>query len=62
MWAAGGRFELGGTIGQPDVGVVMSSGRFTLVGGFWPGTSLTCAVFQRCYSGEKVPADPNCES
>ena len=34
MRAAGGDFELSGTIGQPDAGV-MSGGSFTLTGGFW---------------------------
>jgi hypothetical protein len=32
---AGGVFELGGTIGQPDAGVAMTGGAFTLQGGFW---------------------------
>jgi len=37
MWSAGGGFTLGGTIGQPDAGV-LSGGTFTLSGGFWgPG-------------------------
>ena len=34
-------FELSGTIGQPDAGVVMTAGDFSLTGGFWiaPGTA-----------------------
>jgi hypothetical protein len=36
MFSTGGVFELGGTIGQPDAGV-MTGGPFELVGGFWPG-------------------------
>ena len=32
--SAGGRFELSGTIGQPDAGE-SSGGRFSLTGGFW---------------------------
>ena len=32
--AVGGGFELSGTIGQPDAGV-LSGGDFTLAGGFW---------------------------
>lgn len=32
--STGGVFELGGTIGQPDAGV-MTGGSFELVGGFW---------------------------
>jgi hypothetical protein len=34
---------LSGTIGQPDAGVVMSGGEYTLSGGFWPGT-FGCVV------------------
>jgi hypothetical protein len=33
-FSTGGVFELGGTIGQPDAGV-MTGGTFELVGGFW---------------------------
>jgi hypothetical protein len=35
--SAGGNFELKGTIGQPDAGMVMAGGDFSLAGGFWPG-------------------------
>ncbi len=41
--SAGGDFELGGTIGQPDASmVVMTGADFELTGGFWAGapTSL----------------------
>ncbi|MCH7791777.1 MAG: hypothetical protein IID31_05810 [Planctomycetes bacterium] len=34
--SAGGSFQLSGTIGQHDAGV-MSGGPFTLTGGFWSG-------------------------
>jgi len=34
MRSTGGSFELSGTIGQPDAGV-MSNGPFELTGGFW---------------------------
>lgn len=34
MFSTGGNFELGGTIGQPDAGL-MSGGNFELLGGFW---------------------------
>ncbi|MHC4695328.1 MAG: hypothetical protein ACYTFA_01145 [Planctomycetota bacterium] len=34
MFSSGGDFELSGTIGQPDAGV-MEGGGFTLSGGFW---------------------------
>jgi len=36
-YAAGGSFELEGTIGQHDAGPVMSGGAFALAGGFWGG-------------------------
>lgn len=36
MWSVGGDFELGGSIGQPDAGV-MSGGTFAVTGGFWFG-------------------------
>ena len=38
MISVGGGFELSGTIGQPDAGV-LSGGGFTLSGGFWFGQS-----------------------
>jgi hypothetical protein len=38
--STGGDFELSGTIGQPDAGV-MNGGEFQLSGGFWFGLSLT---------------------
>lgn len=41
MFSTGGSFSLGGTIGQPDAGV-MSGGSFTLTGGFWAGASTPC--------------------
>jgi hypothetical protein len=37
MLTVGGDFELSGTIGQPDAGVVMTGGDFELAGGFWAG-------------------------
>jgi len=35
-FSTGGSYALGGTIGQPDAGV-MAGGDYTLAGGFWPG-------------------------
>jgi hypothetical protein len=48
--SAGGAFQLGSTIGQPEAQVapVMSGGTFELTGGFWP-------VAQVCY----CPGDLN---
>jgi hypothetical protein len=37
MWTTGGDYELSGTIGQPDAGVVMTGGDYALAGGFWLG-------------------------
>jgi len=39
MRSTGGEFELSGTIGQPDAGV-LSGGEFELSGGFWFPLSL----------------------
>jgi len=37
-WSEGGGYALGGTVGQPDAGV-LSGGDYTLVGGFWCGAA-----------------------
>lgn len=37
--SAGGQFTLGGTIGQPDAGL-LAGGPYTLGGGFWAGGAL----------------------
>jgi hypothetical protein len=34
-YSTGGPFTLGGAIGQPHAGPVMTGGNFTLTGGFW---------------------------
>lgn len=44
MFAAGGSFELSGTIGQPDAGspaAPLQGGGFELVGGFWAVAQAT---------------------
>jgi hypothetical protein len=33
--STGGVYQLSGTIGQPDVGPVMTNGQFSVTGGFW---------------------------
>ncbi len=68
----GGEFELSGTIGQPDAGV-LSGGGLTLTGGFWhgqpPGDSngdggvdlFDYAELNTCTSGPGgEPVDPSC--
>jgi hypothetical protein len=40
MWAAGGGFELSGTIGQPDAVTVASGAGLALTGGFWGVTGV----------------------
>ena len=40
--SSGGVFTLMGTIGQPDAGVAMTGGAFTLVGGFWAASTPAC--------------------
>jgi hypothetical protein len=54
MFSTGGSFALGGTIGQPDAGV-MTGGSFELVGGFWalPAAGEPCAG--------QVRGDSNCD-
>jgi hypothetical protein len=39
-WSEGGGYALGGTVGQPDAGV-LSGGGYTLAGGFWGGGAAT---------------------
>jgi hypothetical protein len=34
-FAAGGTFDLGGTVGQPDASNALTGGAFSLTGGFW---------------------------
>lgn len=53
-YSTGGEFSLGGTIGQPDAGV-MSGGDFSLGGGFWHGGAV-----QNPCSGT-VKGDSNCD-
>ena len=50
--AAGGDYELSGTIGQPEAGVVMTGGGFELSGGFWMGVAAGPAI---------CPGDTNCD-
>jgi len=44
-FSTGGGYQLGGTIGQPDAGV-LSSGAYTLIGGFWSEIGQVLAQFQ----------------
>lgn len=41
MWSAGGDYQLGGSVAQPDAGL-LTSGDFALLGGFWPVAECTC--------------------
>jgi len=43
-WSEGGGYSLGGTVGQPDAGA-LSSGGYTLAGGFWGGTVVRYGVY-----------------
>jgi hypothetical protein len=45
MYSIGGGYELGGTIGQPDAGV-LTGGGYTLGGGFWRGGAVTLPPFR----------------
>jgi len=43
MFSTGGDYELGGTIGQPDVNELVMSGRtYSLTGGFWAVPPCWC--------------------
>jgi len=44
-YSMGGGYELGGTIGQPDAGV-LTGGGYTLGGGFWRGGAVTLPPFR----------------
>lgn len=44
MFSTGGPYSLGGTIGQVDGGT-LSSGSYTLNGGFWPGAAGQYRVY-----------------
>jgi hypothetical protein len=43
--SAGGQYELTGTIGQPDA-AYSESGRYEVLGGFWPGGPLCFVDFK----------------
>jgi hypothetical protein len=43
-FSAGGSYSLGGTIGQPDAGV-LSGGAYTLNGGLWSGARANYRVY-----------------
>jgi len=43
-WSEGGGYALGGTVGQPDAGV-LSGGGYTLAGGFWAGGAARYGVY-----------------
>jgi hypothetical protein len=71
MRCSGGGFELSGTIGQPDAGVMRGLG-FELAGGFWfPLAAGDCDTdgvvglvdfnsFHPCVSGPDASPDPGC--
>ena len=37
--SAGGTYSVSGTMGQPDTGIVLTGGAYTLSGGFWSGAA-----------------------
>ena len=43
-WSEGGGYSLGGTVGQPDAGV-LSGGGYTLAGGFWAGGAARYGIY-----------------
>jgi hypothetical protein len=44
MFSTGSGYSLGGTMGQPDAGV-MSGGGYTLAGGFWGGAVAQYKIY-----------------
>jgi hypothetical protein len=44
-FSSGGGYELGGTAGQPDAGVLAGEG-FTLGGGFWRGGAVVLTRYR----------------
>ena len=53
--STGGGYDLGGTIGQPDVGMSSADG-YSLVGGFWSGVvesgeTPPCAIYDLNHDG-----------
>lgn len=60
--STGGTFALGGTIGQPDAGLLSGSG-FTLAGGFWFGGITPASAVDLPTAAPRVfrmyPASPN---
>jgi hypothetical protein len=47
-FSRGGDYTLGGTIGQPDAGL-LTGGDFTLGGGFWAGGALSPTEVHEIY-------------
>ena len=43
-FSEGGGYSLGGTVGQPDAGV-LSGGGYTLAGGFWGGGAARYGIY-----------------
>lgn len=52
MFATGGTFQLGSTIGQADAGT-MSGGSWTLEGGFWAAATSTPATCPGDVNGDR---------
>jgi hypothetical protein len=44
-FSTGGGYSLGGTIGQPDAGVLMNGDSYTLIGGFWAGGATVRGIY-----------------
>jgi hypothetical protein len=43
-FSTGGGYSLGGTVGQPDAGLLLG-GVYTLAGGFWPGGAARYRIY-----------------
>ena len=42
---SGDGYVLMGTIGQPDAGSALTSGGYTMIGGFWPGALTQYRIY-----------------
>ena len=60
MFSTGDDFELSGTIGQPDAGVLMTGGDFELAGGCWAAKNRSASATSTATTISTWPTSPNC--
>jgi hypothetical protein len=52
--SSGGQYSVSGTVGQPDAGVPMSGGSYSITGGFWSLISVVGPLLTISHSGNSV--------